>query len=154
MVKIKAKNLKVSGMKLCVPVDGVIDIDANGYADVSEKAAKILVSGTNDWEYEETSSDDSSENMTTQLKKMSLDELVNLAKEVGYSEDEYSKFANAKKNAAKLMVAYLTKKYNEAQAAQAEQELKDDEADEKTSSDDSSENKEGSETAEATETSK
>ena len=45
MTKIKAKNLKIAGTKLNIPVDGIIDIDANGIASVSEKAARVLVNG-------------------------------------------------------------------------------------------------------------
>lgn len=50
-MKIKAINEKVRSMKLQVPYDGLISIDANGVAEVSEKAAKILVNGTKDWKY-------------------------------------------------------------------------------------------------------
>lgn len=50
-MKIKAKNSKIASMKLIVPVDGEITIDANGVADVSGKCAVALVNGTNDWEY-------------------------------------------------------------------------------------------------------
>ena len=49
--EIKAKNSHVKSMKLNVPYDGIIEINANGIAFVSEKAAKALVNGTNDWEY-------------------------------------------------------------------------------------------------------
>jgi ABC-type Zn2+ transport system substrate-binding protein/surface adhesin len=50
-MKIKATNSQIKGMKLCVPVDGVIHIDANGIADVSPKCAAQLVKGTSDWDY-------------------------------------------------------------------------------------------------------
>ena len=49
MAKIKAIDPKIKGMSLCVPFDGIISIDADGVAVVSDKAAKILVEGTNDW---------------------------------------------------------------------------------------------------------
>ena len=52
-MKIKAINEKVRSMKLQVPYDGFISIDANGMAEVSEKAAKLLVNGTKDWKYVE-----------------------------------------------------------------------------------------------------
>ena len=50
-MKIKAKNPKISSMKLIVPIDGEISIDANGVTDVSPKCAIALVTGTNDWNY-------------------------------------------------------------------------------------------------------
>ena len=37
MTKIKAKNLKIAGTKLNIPVDGIIDIDANGIVHVTAK---------------------------------------------------------------------------------------------------------------------
>ena len=132
MTKIKAKNLKIAGTKLNIPVDGIIDIDANGIASVSEKAARVLVNGTNDWEYFDDSEEetaDAGKDLISNLKKMTIEQLIELAKEAGYPEEEYTKFANAKKNAAKLMAAYLTKKYNEASVKAAEDELKADEDD-------------------------
>lgn len=36
-------------MKLSVPVDGLIEIDENGIAEVSEKCGKMLIEGTSDW---------------------------------------------------------------------------------------------------------
>lgn len=50
-MKIKATNPNIKAMKLIVPVDGIIEVDAKGEANVSEKAAAALVNGTNDWEY-------------------------------------------------------------------------------------------------------
>lgn len=50
-MKIKSKNPKVASMKLIVPIDGEITIDADGVAEVSPKCAIQLVTGTNDWAY-------------------------------------------------------------------------------------------------------
>ena len=36
-------------MKLSVPVDGLIEIDERGIAEVSEKCGKMLIEGTSDW---------------------------------------------------------------------------------------------------------
>lgn len=36
-------------MKLSVPVDGLIEIDEKGIAEVSEKCGKMLIEGTSDW---------------------------------------------------------------------------------------------------------
>lgn len=50
-MKIKAINPKVRSMKLQVPYDGLITINEEGVAEVSDKAAKLLVNGTADWAY-------------------------------------------------------------------------------------------------------
>lgn len=117
-MKIKAKNSKVFGIKLNVPVDGLIEIDANGVAEVSEKAANMLVNGTNDWEYSKDSEGDGNEvdEVLAGLKKMTLPQMIEMAKEAGYPESEYQKFAKKEK----LMLAYLTKKYNEAKLIEDE----------------------------------
>lgn len=117
-MKIKAKNSKVFGIKLNVPVDGLIEIDANGVAEVSEKAANMLVNGTNDWEYSKDSEGDGNEvdEVIAGLKKMTLPQMIEMAKEAGYPESEYQKFAKKEK----LMLAYLTKKYNEAKLIEGE----------------------------------
>lgn len=125
-MKIKSKNSKIVSMKLCVPFDGIVQIDENGIVDVSPKCAVQLVTGTNDWEYlkkeenkntidsEEKSeaseeSNDYSERELLQraLEKMSLDEMKNMAKEAGYNEKEWGKIATKK-----LMSAYLLKKFD------------------------------------------
>lgn len=117
-MKIKAKNSKVFGIKLNVPVDGLIEIDANGVAEVSEKAANMLVNGTNDWEYSKDSEGDGNEvdEVLAGLKKMTLPQMIEMAKEAGYPESEYQKFAKKEK----LMLAYLTKKYNEEKLIEGE----------------------------------
>lgn len=125
-MKIKSKNPKIVSMKLCVPFDGIVQIDEQGIVDVSPKCAIQLVTGTNDWEYlkkeenknaidsEEKSevseeSNDYSERELLQraLEKMSLNEMKNMAKEAGYNEKEWGKIATKK-----LMSAYLLKKFD------------------------------------------
>lgn len=118
-MKIKAKNSKVFGIKLNVPVDGLIEIDANGVAEVSGKAAKMLVNGTNDWEYfNDSEGVDGNEvdEVISGLKKMTLAQMIDMAKEAGYPESEYQKFAKKEK----LMLAYLIKKYNEAKLTEGD----------------------------------
>lgn len=117
-MKIKAKNSKVFGIKLNVPVDGLIEIAANGVAEVSDKAAKMLVDGTNDWEYVsgEDSGNDNTDEVLNGIKKMPLAQMIEVAKEAGYPESEYMKFAKKEK----LMAAYLIKKYNEAKLVEDE----------------------------------
>ncbi len=139
MAKIKAIDPTIKGMKLQIPVDGLISIDATGIAVVSDKAAKILVEGTNDWEYigegkgtetaektgeqaendaeqaPETADEDKSDDneVIEGIKKMNLQELISMAEEAGYDKAEWEKFATkTEKSAVKLMSVYLIKKYN------------------------------------------
>ena len=60
-MKIKAKNSDIKSMKLSVPLDGIIEIDANGVAEVSTKCGKMLIEGTNDWKELKEDKEDSDE---------------------------------------------------------------------------------------------
>lgn len=117
-MKIKAKNPSVKSMKLIIPIDGMIDIDANSIADVSEKAAELLVNKTNDWSYLDEEKEnqekggkeiDEDAKVIAGIKKMEIGEMIATAKEAEYPEDEWAKFTEK----PKLMAAYLIKKYNE-----------------------------------------
>lgn len=123
MTKIRSINKSVRAMKLTVPHDGTIEINANGEVEVSEVCAKALVNGTNDWEYAEkvegettndtaTAEEDEDAKIIAGIKKLSVEEMIETATEAGYPETEWKKFST-NKNAAKLMAAYLIKKYNE-----------------------------------------
>lgn len=127
--EIKATNPSVRSMKLIVPVDGTIEINAKGIAIVSEKAAEALVNGTNDWEYVKNNNPKSAEEngagndeksedelVVAGIKNMKLDEMLNMAREAGYPESEWTRFAKKEK----LMAAYLIKKYNEAKLVEGE----------------------------------
>lgn len=117
-MKIKAKNPSVKSMKLIVPIDGMIDIDANGVAEVTEKAAELLVNKTNDWSYIDSDVKkqvekeivDEDAQVVAGIKKMKIEEMIAMAKEAEYPDAEWSKFSQK----PKLMAAYLIKKYNEA----------------------------------------
>lgn len=127
-MKIKAKNPKISSMKLIVPIDGEISIDANGVTDVSPKCAIALVTGTNDWNYAskvkdavdeateegETEEDDveeadEREELEAKLKTMSMAELKAMATEGEFPVEEWEKIGSKK-----LLAAYLLQKYDEA----------------------------------------
>jgi hypothetical protein len=127
-MKIKAKNPKISSMKLIVPIDGEISIDANGVTDVSPKCAIALVTGTNDWNYAskvknvveevteegETEEDDveevnEREELEAKLKTMSMSELKAMATEGEFPVEEWEKISSKK-----LLAAYLLQKYDEA----------------------------------------
>ena len=139
-MKIKAINKDVKSMKLIVPIDGLIDIDANGVAEVSPNCGKMLIEGTNDWkEYSEgkdteedekeaeqaaettengdedvTDKQPTDEEVVEGLEKLSLEECINMAKEAGYPQKEWEKLSKNEKAAENLMRKYLIKKYKDA----------------------------------------
>lgn len=139
-MKIKAINKDVKSMKLIVPVDGLIDIDANGVAEVSPNCGKMLIEGTNDWkEYSEgkntkkdekeaeqaaettesgdedvTDKQPTDEEVVEGLEKLSLEECIKMAKEAGYPQKEWEKLSKNEKAAENLMRKYLIKKYKDA----------------------------------------
>lgn len=138
-MKIIAKNKNIKSMKLNVPVDGCIDIDENGIAEVSQSCGMMLINGTLDWkefsegkdteesekeseqgendgnqESGEDSNDVSNEEVIEGLKKLSLDECIATAKEAGYPEKEWEKLSKNEKAAEKLMRQYLVKKFKES----------------------------------------
>lgn len=125
-MKIVSINNSVKSMKLTVPFDGNIDIDANGIAEVSDKCAEALVKGTKDWKYLDEDKnviedgkgegDVSDKEIKKGINKMSLEEMIELAKESNYPESEWDKFAKNEKNATKLMSAYLFKMYKKTKA--------------------------------------
>lgn len=133
-MKIKAKNSKVASMRLCVPVDGVIEIDANGVAEVSPKCAAALVRGTNDWDYvkknsaEETEEEKDEEEeggeeeisdrdkFSKWLDSQTVAQMKEYAKEGELPEEEWDKLSSKK-----LMKAYLLKKYDEASVEEGEE---------------------------------
>lgn len=126
-MKIKALNPQVRSMKLYAPIDGLIDVDANGVCEVSPKCAVLLVSSTNDWEYlkkkdaqetEETEEDEAEEKaiekderkeMKDGLSSMNLEDMKLMAEEGGYPKEEWEKLTSKK-----LMISYLLKKFDEA----------------------------------------
>ena len=134
-MKIKAKNPKISSMKLIVPIDGEISIDANGVTDVSPKCAIALVTGTNDWNYaskvkdavneateeegdeEEDEVANEREELEAKLKTMSMAELKAMATEGEFPVEEWEKITSKK-----LLSAYLLQKYDEATEEEGDEE--------------------------------
>jgi hypothetical protein len=134
-MKIKAKNPKISSMKLIVPIDGEISIDANGVTDVSPKCAIALVTGTNDWNYaskvknavneateeegdeEEDEVANEREELEAKLKTMSMAELKAMATEGEFPVEEWEKITSKK-----LLAAYLLQKYDEATEEEGDEE--------------------------------
>lgn len=159
MAKIKSINPQVKGIQLQVPIDGLISVDANGFAVVSDKCAELLINGTSDWESadaEHVAEDDAEEqDFITKVKKMSLDEMVQLCEELGFDQNEYKKLLG-KKTSEKLLAGYLIKKYSELEAA-AEEGEDDEDVDDQNDSEsgseaEDSEDKDAEETADETET--
>ena len=75
-MKIQATKSSIKSMRLCVPFDGIIEIDEKGVADVSAKCAVELVKNTSDWKYvgksedaEETLKDDAKEVKESETEK-------------------------------------------------------------------------------------
>lgn len=120
-MKLKTSNAPLCGSRLTVPVDGTIQIDRNGEINVSEACARHLLT-LPEWAVvdkvakEEATpvAEDQDKTIIDQIRAMSLEEMLETAVEAEYPEDEYKKF---KKN-AKLMAAYLVKKYKAAVTAE------------------------------------
>lgn len=123
-MKLKTSNASLYGSRLTVPVDGTIQIDHNGEINVSEACAHRLLTlpewavvgkATKEDEVPAAEpAEDQDKAIIDQIRAMSLEEMLETAAEAEYPEDEYKKF---KKN-AKLMAAYLVKKYKAAVTAE------------------------------------
>lgn len=123
-MKLKTSNASLYGSRLTVPVDGTIQIDRNGEINVSEACARHLLTlpewavvgkATKEDEVPAAEpAEDQDKTIIDQIRAMSLEEMLETAVEAEYPEDEYKKF---KKN-AKLMAAYLVKKYKAAVAVE------------------------------------
>lgn len=129
-------------MKLSVPVDGLIEIDANGIVEVSEECGRMLIEGTNDWEKFGEGKDTkdgkkgsekapasgkkeggkgegdegqlSDKEAIEALQQLSLADCIETAKAAGYPEKEWEKLSKNEKSAEKLMRTYLVKKYKDS----------------------------------------
>lgn len=128
-MKIKAKNPKaVAGIRLIVPFDGLIAIDANGEVEVTDECAKALVTGTNDWLYaeekveavaeepeeeEETAAAEPTERekFAAELEGMTVAQMKDLCREGGFPEDEWKSLKRA------TLIAYLLDKFDHASDA-------------------------------------
>ena len=141
-MKIQAKNKNIKSMKLSVPVDGLIEIDANGIVEVSEECGRMLIEGTNDWEKfgegkdtkngkkgsekapasgkKEECKEEGDEGQLSDkeaieaLQQLSLADCIETAKAAGYPEKEWEKLSKNEKSAEKLMRTYLVKKYKDS----------------------------------------
>lgn len=137
-MKIKAKNPKaVAGIRLIVPVDGLIIIDGEGCVEVSAACAEALVNGTADWDYaekreeeapeapadeepageEETSAElTEREEFASKLESMTVAQMKDLCLEGGFPEEEWKSLKKA------TLAAYLLDKFDSADVEEEEEE--------------------------------
>ena len=138
-MKIKAKNPKaVAGIRLIVPVDGLIAIDGEGCVEVSAGCAEALVKGTSDWDYaeveeaseapseEETEQEPTSEltereEFASKLESMTVAQMKDLCREGGFPEEEWKSLKKA------TLAAYLLDKFDSADVEEEEEELEEEE---------------------------
>ena len=146
-VKIKAKNPKaVAGIRLIVPFDGLIAIDANGEVEVTDECAKALVTGTNDWLYaeekaeaaveEETVAEEEEEEHETEaeptdrekfaaeLETMTVAQMKDLCRDGGFPEEEWKSLKKA------TLAAYLLDKFDYASGTADEEPEEEEEEEE------------------------
>lgn len=118
-VRIKTENIKST--KLIMPVDGLVEINADGIAEVSEKCAEIMVNKTNSWEKvddvvetEESETEESETETRADFEKkirlMKFEELKKFAIESGCDENEVNSIKSKKE-----MVDYLLNQYDSAE---------------------------------------
>ena len=110
-MRIKTTARSIWGSRLIVPIDKEIEVDKEGYAEVSEACADVLLNATKDWFVEEEDTEEIQEenDVKSRIEKMSMDELKHLAEEIGITPEEYEKFKTEK-----AFRAYLIKKYQNA----------------------------------------
>ena len=128
-MKIRSLNHSIVNMRLFVPIDGIINIDADGQADVSAKCAVALVKTTSDWEFVKSSDsstvqtpaqqtppvnqasqvDPEEQKLIDGLQNLTVDQMIEMAKEAGYPETEWGVIKNQK-----LFASYLLSKYKAA----------------------------------------
>ena len=148
-MKIKAKNPKsVAGIRLIVPFDGLIAIDSNGEVEVTDKCAKALVTGTNDWLYAEEAVDTVAEEETVELEpeeeeeeqpaaepterekfaaeleNMTVNQMKDLCREGGFPEAEWKSLKKA------TLAAYLLDQFDHASEETTEVSSEDEEEEE------------------------
>ena len=94
-----------AGKILILPEIGKVEIPSDGVLELEDHLAKVLVESNIGWKYEEGSMEDE-ENEEIDFSKLNLEELVKLASDAGYPQEEFAKYSHNKK----LMEKYLKKK--------------------------------------------
>ena len=160
-MKIKAKNPTAgAGIRLIVPVDGLMSIDAEGAVEVSDACADILVHQTNDWDYAEpvkkgadapqepaeeeegAGEPTEREKFEEELKSMTVAQMKKLCADGGLPEAEYKNLNKA------LLAKYILSKYDALTAAEQEEESEEEEEETEASPAPESEGNESAESEE------
>lgn len=128
-MKVRIKTKSIKSTKLIMPIDGLVEIDADGIAEVSEKCAEIMVNKTNSWEMvdgaveaeteeSETSETETGEESETEtradfekkIRLMKFADLKEFAIESGCDKNEVDSITSKKE-----MVNYLLNQYDSAE---------------------------------------
>jgi len=121
----KVKNLKLRNIGIIIPYDGNVILDENGCAEVSNKAAKLLLQNSTQWvlptgeqmpdenesggnDPEGGEGDPTPDEIIAGIKALTLEEAKAAAKEAKYPVEEWEKLKSKG-----LLTAYLVKKYKE-----------------------------------------
>lgn len=104
MKTLKNKNIAHANNVMILPIIGETQLDENASFETdNEEAVDIMLNRMSDWEDISEVSEEAGEG---DISLLTLKELIDLAVEAEYPEEEYAKFSKNKK----LMVAYITKK--------------------------------------------
>lgn len=124
-MKVRIKTKSIKSTKLIMPIDGLVEIDADGMAEVSEKCAEIMVNKTNSWEMadgavevDETEESETAETETEEtrvdfekkIRLMKFADLKEFAIESGCDKNEVDSITSKKE-----MVNYLLNQYDSAE---------------------------------------
>lgn len=134
-ITVICKDRTLYGSKINLPISGEVAISEEGEVELSEEVAEMLTEGSPSWslkvakvkevvktkpEVEDEAStqaedevEEEEEDLTAEIKeslnKLTLQELVEMAKTAKYPAEDYKKYKTNKK----LMVAFLVKKATE-----------------------------------------
>lgn len=131
-MKVRIKTKSIKSTKLIMPVDGLVEINADGIAEVSEKCAEIMVNKTNSWEMvdgaveaeteapeteapeteeaEAETAEETRADFEKKIRLMKFEKLKEFAIESGCDENEVNSITSKKE-----MVNYLLNQYDSAE---------------------------------------
>ena len=123
-MKVRIKTKSIKSTKLIMPIDGLVEIDADGIAEVSEKCAEIMVNKTNSWEMvdgaveaeteesetAETETEETRADFEKKIRLMKFADLKEFAIESGCDKNEVDSITSKKE-----MVNYLLNQYDSAE---------------------------------------
>lgn len=119
-MKVRIKTKSIKSTKLIMPIDGLVEINADGIAEVSEKCAEIMVNKTNSWEMVDSvveaeaevpeTAEETRADFEKKIRLMKFAELKEFAIESGCDENEVNSITSKKE-----MVNYLLNQYDSAE---------------------------------------